>query len=512
MPVIVPRPFRNDRRGNVAMMYALMLPVLMFGVGLAIDYTRAAQVRTQLNAAADAAVLAALTPSMMQQSNATAQTAAQNMFNGQIAGITSLVNVQPPTITVANPTGNTLVRNVTVSYDEHNQNIFAGVLGAPTFEVAGSSTASASVAANINFYLLLDNSPSMALPATQAGITQMQNLTPYENYQSGAFTACAFACHQAVTGSGDPSDTAGNPCAKTVGSTTTYSAPTVYGSYSGSPSKPIYCSATQGAQIDNYQLARNNNITLRLDSLSTGVSALMSDAYTTEQNTASTPPVYQFAAYQVDSSWQVGMSSSNNYNQLMALTTNFVSGWASVLSSTPPKFTVMEYYTNNNPCANSGCTSALTGVNNDFATNYDNAFSTINTIMPNPGNGTNVAGDTPQEVLFLVTDGVEDENTATCSESLEGGNRCQAPINPALCTTIKNRGIRIAILYTDYYQVTSDYWYNDWVAPFQSSIATQLEACASPGLFYDAGLDSSNLGGALQTLFNTVVQTAHLTQ
>jgi len=114
-------------------------------------------------------------------------------------------------------------------------------------------------------------------------------------------------------------------------------------------------------------------------------------------------------------------------------------------------------------------------------------------------------------VLFLVTDGVEDENTTTCSEPLQGGNRCQAPVNPTLCTTIKNRGIRIAILYTDYYQVTADWWYNNYVAPFQSSIASELETCASPGLFYDAGLDSSNLGGALQTLFNTVVQTAHLT-
>ena len=40
----------------------------------------------------------------------------------------------------------------------------------------------------------------------------------------------------------------------------------------------------------------------------------------------------------------------------------------------------------------------------------------MNTIMPNPGKGTNVAGDTPQEVLFFVTDGVEDESTSSCSQ------------------------------------------------------------------------------------------------
>jgi hypothetical protein len=169
----------------------------------------------------------------------------------------------------------------------------------------------------------------------------------------------------------------------------------------------------------------------------------------------------------------------------------------------------MEYYANNEECGNAACTS--NGGGGDYATNYDNALGTMNTIMPNPGEGTNVAGDTPQEVLFIVTDGVEDEVTSSCSKLLTG-SRCQSPINPALCTTIKNRGIRIAILYTDYYQVTANTWYVDWIEPFQSQIGPQLEACASPGLFYDAGVDSSNIGGALQALFNTVVQTAHLTQ
>ncbi|MGO9770555.1 MAG: pilus assembly protein, partial [Roseiarcus sp.] len=81
-----------------------------------------------------------------------------------------------------------------------------------------------------------------------------------------------------------------------------------------------------------------------------------------------------------------------------------------------------------------------------------------------------------------------------------------------------NRGIRIAVLYTDYYPVTANTWYVTWIEPFnipdpvQTQIATNLQACASPGLFYDAGVDSSQLGSDLQALFNTVVQTAHLTQ
>jgi Flp pilus assembly protein TadG len=149
MPFPVPRKFLGDRRGNIAMMYALALPVLMFGVGVAIDFTHAAQVRTELNAAADAAVLAALTPSMMEQPVATAQTAAQNMFNGQIANLTSLAAGDTTvTITITNPTNNPLVRNVTVAYTAQNDNIFASVLGVPTLALAGSSAASASLAAH----------------------------------------------------------------------------------------------------------------------------------------------------------------------------------------------------------------------------------------------------------------------------------------------------------------------------------------------------------------------------
>jgi hypothetical protein len=213
----------------------------------------------------------------------------------------------------------------------------------------------------------------------------------------------------------------------------------------------------------------------------------------------------------MDSSWQIGMTSTNNYNNLMSMTNNFVSGWASA----SPNFGVMEYYSNNNECGNSACSSS--GGGGDYATNYENALGAVNTIMPNPGNGTNVVGDTPQEVLFIVTDGVADELSPPSCSQTETGSRCQEPINTALCTTIKNRGVRIAILYTDYLPVTSNTWYEDWIEPFNtnpptnSQIATNLETCASSGLFYDAGVDSSNLGSDLQTLFNTVTATAHLT-
>jgi Flp pilus assembly protein TadG len=486
----------RGRDGNVAMMYALVLPLLVFGGGAAIDYGRAAQIHTKLNAAADAAALAALTPAMLQQSATVAQAAAVSMFNGLAAGISGLTPGATQ-VTVTITTGATaLVRNVTLSYSTSVNTIFAQVLHVNTLALQGVSEASAQVPPNIDFYVLLDNSPSMALPATQAGITQMQNLTAMETQVQGEGSGgCAFACHQASTNN---ADTAGNPCAN--GTTPTQSS----GSYSN-----VYCNvAKQGAQIDNYQLARNNSITLRLDELNSGISTLLQTASSTAQSSQfSTPPQYRFSIYSMDSLWSIGLT------QLMPLTTSYTSNW----TTDSTNFGVMEMYSNNNDCANAACSSSTTAPGGDVATGYDDSLGKLSetSYIPNPGIGTNQAGDTPQEVLFIITDGVEDEES--------GASRLQQTINDLgnapggnsnsanWCTTIKNRGIKIAVLYTDYLAVPANSWYESWIAPIQSDISPAMQACATPGLFYDAAI-GSDLGQALSALFAAVTQSGHLTE
>src|SRR4029077_17820561 len=115
-----------------------------------------------------------------------------------------------------------------------------------------------------------------------------------------------------------------------------------------------------------------------------------------------TPPTYRFSIYSMDSLWQIGL------NQLMPLTSNYTSGWTSASAN----FGVMQMYSNNNTCGNAACSAACTGstkpacVNGDVGTNYDDSLGMLSkaSYIPNPGNGTNQAGDTPQEVLFIVTD------------------------------------------------------------------------------------------------------------
>jgi hypothetical protein len=258
----------------------------------------------------------------------------------------------------------------------------------------------------------------------------------------------------------------------------------------GTPNQ--YCDTSKGkVQMDDYGLARKNNITLRLDELSSGVNTLLQTAYNYQNSVNPTaPPTYRAAAYSMDTLWSI--PSTNNL--LMTLSTNYQSAWTTAAQS----FGVMEYFSNGNQCGNAACSSGIGG--DDVATNYDNAMSSINTTMPNPGNGSNQAGDKPQEVLFFVTDGVEDE--------YNGGRLIQAiNANGATnyCSLIKARGIKIAILYTDYLPLPANGFYEGNVAPFQATIGPALQACASPGLYYEASVDT-NLGQALVALFNAFVQ------
>ena len=330
--------------------------------------------------------------------------------------------------------------------------------------------------------MLLDNSPSMALPATSIGINAMETLTPTQD--SG--NKCAFACHQASTNNGD---TMGNPCSD--GST-----PTLSGQVNGVTVAAQYCDTSLGiTQIDNFALAKSKNIKLRLDELTMGVSTLMDTANSYQTSGVyAAPPAYRFAAYSMDSLWAIPTTN----NLLLALTANYTSGW----SSAKTNFGVMQMYSNDVTCGDQACTTA--GSQNDVATNYDNAMSDISAKMPAPGNGTNLPGDKPKEVFFFVTDGVEDEMNSV---------RIIQPINAGAttnyCDQIKARGIKIAVLYTEYLAVPTNGYYQWKVAPIQSNIGPALQACASPGLFYDAAI-GADLGTALKTLFQAAVQSAAL--
>jgi len=423
------RRFIREAKANVAVIFGLAAVPTLYLVGMGIDYGMAADRGAQLDAFADAAALAAVTPTMMAGSISASTTAAQNTFNAQASALSGVTyNANNLTVTV---TTNGSVRTATVSYTAASQNSFPNILGQNTIALTGSATATAGLAPNIDFYLLLDASPSMAIAATQAGINTMVSKTPTQG-------GCAFACHETHPST----DNLGNP-----------------------------------GGIDNYQYARNLGVTLRIDMLNQAAQNLMTSAQTTENTYNSS---YRMAIYTFDTGLHTIGTLTSNLN---------------TAKSQAASISMLSVYSNN--YLTSG------NYNNDTDTNYDAAMSGINAAMPNPGSGTNSAGDKPQEVLFFVTDGVEDENVS--------GNRQQSVMDPGWCTTIKNRGIRIAVLYTTYYPLPTDAWYNMYVAPFQSNIGPTLESCASPGLYFEVST-GGDISAAMVALFQLAVQSAYLSK
>ena len=88
--------------------------------------------------------------------------------------------------------------------------------------------------------------------------------------------------------------------------------------------------------------------------------------------------------------------------------------------------------------------------------------------------------------------------------------RCQEPLITSYCDTLKSRGIKIAVLYTTYYPLPTNDWYNSWISPFQSQIASNMESCASTGMFFQVTTDG-DITAAMQALFAQAIATARLT-
>ena len=488
------------------MIFAISLVPLIYLTGMGVDYGSAAMREAQLNAIADSASLSAVTPAIMKvmnQGDTPSTTAATTTFNAQVGSVTGVTSPSVK-VTVADTITS---RTVTVTYTAQSEDFFPNVLGRATIPLSGTSTAVGSVAPNIDFYLMLDDSPSMALPATSAGIAQMEGLTTQEcdwssNEAGSNHCGCAFACHESNPGG----ETHCNKTSCTLSGT-------------GNP----------GGE-DNYALAVANGITLRIDNLRVATENLATTAQTTEQNFSAN---YRMALYTFDT----------KVNTISSLSSSLTS-----VGSEAANISLLEVYDNNNLTSSQG--------NSDEDTNWDAAMSSLNTTMPNPGNGTNAPGDTPQEVLFIVTDGMVDEASpgGTHSGSMStafgtiSGSRQQSTVNPLnaggaeyystdWCTKVKARGIRIAIIYTQYLPLVAngtyggDGWYVNFdnssgtgILPIQCSgnaqadctstsdnVGLQLENCASPGL-YQAVTTDGDISQAMQALFQEAVLTAHLTK
>lgn len=448
------RSFLNDRSGNFGMMTALLAIPLIGVAGLSVDLTNALNVKTKLQGAGDAAALAAIAGSSpgMQAAFAMsgdgtipiAESDAKAFFRGQVQNVTGYTIDSVDASIVKS--GKTITS--VVNYKATVPTYLSKILGHQLVKVAGRATATYEVATYRNFYLLLDNTPSMGIAATQTDIdklvsaTQERDRRVYNNWNS---KGCAFACHIQET---MPNGT------------------------------------VREDQDDNYHLAINNKVTTRIDVVATATARLLQEATKNRGNNTS---LYRMGVY------TFGKSAENMQLQEVVAPTTDLDTAASKAKKNVNLMTI-----------------PYQGYYDDRITNFDNAFTQLATKLGRPGTGSDPSS--PQKIIYLVSDGVGDsDKNATCTKPLAWsgwGPRCQEPIDTTVCDTLKRQGFTIAVLYTTYLPLDDD-WYRWWIAPFQNEIGQRMKACSSPGLYFEA--TTQGIDDAMTALFNKIVAMPRLT-
>jgi Flp pilus assembly protein TadG len=436
--------FRRDQRGNIAVIFALSLVPVLSCLGCAIDYSRATQLRSKLQAAIDAASVGSVSktsPAFIAAGTMTSDgpipagvTDATNIFNGNMSGVAGYtLNSMSAVVT---KTGSNVTS--TTTFSAQVPTTFMNAIGKTAMTVTGTSNAITNMPLYIDFYLLLDNSPSMGVGATPSDVATMVNATSASSFGGNRY--CAFACHDVASGATD----------------------------------------------NFYALAKSLGVTTRIDVLRQATQNLMDTAAATETySTQFRMAIYDFG----------GSASTAGLRALFSL--------SSSLTSAKTAAGNIDLMTVNGQ-----------GENNDQDTGFTTIFPAINSAISAPGAGTSSA---PQKYLFFVSDGVADEYNTSCLKPTTGG-RCQSPINPALCTTLKTRGIKIAVLYTTYLALPTNAWYMSWIDPFNagpygpspnSEIANNMKTCASAGLYFEVS-PTQGISQAMNTLFQKAVADARI--
>jgi Putative Flp pilus-assembly TadE/G-like len=423
------RRFAGSKSGNFSQIAALLTVPLVGAIGLAVDYSHALEVRNQLYEAADAAAVGSIADS----SPAYDQTAlmeddgpvpageedALNLFNANVSSAWA-VEVSAVKAEVKKAGADLTAK---VSFTARIPMTFMRIFGYEYLDVQGEATSARRTAPFIDFYLLLDNTPSMGVGATTGDISRMVANTPDK---------CAFACHDL-------------------------------------------------SKANNYYtLAKQLDVAMRIDVVREATQQMMDTAVARRAHANQ----FRMALYTFGDA-----ATNRQLTKLAPLTSDLKK-----VNEAADAVDLM--------------TIPYQNFDSDQLTDFDGTFAALDKEIDKPGNGTSTKDR--QKVVFFVSDGVADSyKPADCSKLTTKG-RCQEPIDVDDCTRLKDRGIRIAVLYTTYLPLPTNAWYNTWIKPFQGQIATNMSACASPGYFFEVS-PSEGISEAMEALFMKVISVPRLT-
>jgi Flp pilus assembly protein TadG len=425
----------DERDGNVLMVFALALVPLIGLTGLGVDYVRGINYRTHFDRAADAATITAIATArdyISNNPNNEANPTPAALALGKTRGLAAFrVNAGPmlnsmplePNLSVTRTAG---VVSATLSYASNYESPFSRVLGNLTsIAVAGTSNSSLTLGNFADFYLLLDTSGSMGFPTSSAAQVAFAKMNPDMADAKG--NNCAFACH-----------------------------------FSG---------------WKGFNLAKSNNIELRIATVSNAVQQLISKAQT-NQTLANQ---YRIGLYPFVSYLETAADITTN---LGSLTSVNLENYMDIGDSTVPR--------------GSG------------GTHYENVFSTINTKIKAIGDGSSAAKPVP--FVFLITDGVGNNQYW---DNKTGWTGSQAKLlDPALCKPLKDKGVTVSVLYIPYVPLAVPFntnvgYENVVVNGLIPTVPSTLQNCASPGYFRTAS-SASEIQEALNAMFDQATKKARL--
>lgn len=427
--------FLHARDGQVVILFILMAVPVLFASGAAIDYGRRNAAKVQLDASLDAAVLAL----MAEKTNAISAASlanAETQFRAEAAKIAGVSITSFGVVPV--PVNATGQLGVNATYGATVKTTLSSMMQVAAMPISGQSGSERTISQYTDFYLLLDNSPSMGLGATQADIDKLTKLTAKQT--NARRKNCAFACHETKVVNG-----------KTVDDTT-----------------------------DNYYLAKNNNIKLRIHNLRDATQSLVDTAILRTKF----PDQYRMAIY----------TFSDIFTEVAPLTTTLATVRASA-----GKIDLAYSWPDDR----------------DTQTSYIRALPQIAAKIPSSGSG--ITDKDPIRFLFFVTDGVQDApiDGKTLIDEYDKktpwADRFVGAIDPALCRSMKDRKIRIGVIYTTYLPIPTDDFYRDYVSRVETKIPENLRQCATDGLFFQVSTDG-DINAAMQKLFEVALASTRITR
>lgn len=454
----------TDRRGNVLMITGLSIVPLTFATGMVIDYSRAARLQTKLNAAADAAALSGTTKPMLDQPLLAACARSRRTFLDAAAQNSAGLTLAADTPTVSITETYPALPSVTFTCPTVDLPIPTGAAlprsRTITVTYGGQSA---------NGFSGILGSASIEVGGTSTATSQTTDYIDIhmalDTSQSMGLAATDADAVKLWTATGQKN---GRNCQ--------------FGCHERSPSEKYSMEAI--ARMPDV------NARMRIDVLRDATIDMINTAMNSENGGSK----YRFALYRIGKNagrWGLGV---DEYAPL----TGDLSGIKSKVQS-------------------------LTLSANDGAIGFGDTdlSATTSFVLPKMGAKSATIDDgstqpNARKFLFLVTDGVQDTEGWSCPWT-----HCTAPITASTCDPYKASGVTVGIVYTTYLPVKADPTnpsnpalrpeYTDMVKPFADQIRPNLQACASPGWFFEAA-DGPTIHAAMQKLFDQASKSPRLTQ